>query len=1126
MQQAVLERLLDRVQSQPPVQQVSHIPQLEGETNYEDWKVSVTSHLKAARLIEYIENDVPKPLDPSKITGWESNRSSCYNAIWNCTHKVHRRLKHNNYKPDDDPYKLWRTITNTFGVVDTRNALPAQAKLATLDRTSYSSTSAMLDKFFLLRTRLNTYRTVTDEESASYLLWSLRTSHSQLYEQLVCTKPSLDTMLAELNQLQSAEESNLVFLAGNGTQGAPHNQTSSGRPYKKGPKRRDRPLCNLCEKNHAGTICWWVYPETLPPSYHRYEEISKAIHAWRATEEGKRLVKKAPKSPLLPKSATADSGITKTFEVDDPKPGTSAAGIFGSSNFMTLIRPSQPDRPYAPQNRKVHGVSYTLLNAAVASEATEDPIQRDDICWDWGCQQTTFNDPKWFTELDTSTQEGTLTGIGGTVAWEGTGTVQFHAVDPDDRSKKVLWTVRNVKYMPSLPINLISAGIYQQRGYDYDFRTRSIVNSKDGFRIAGITWRHKLAFVDIAKPTKDEPITVPIATALNCLEIASKTRPSLQQMHERLGHASKERVIRASKRAGIRFSRREIEAFHCDACALGKSTELISRTPIQQHNIPGQFFADLIEIKPPARGMHKYALHLIEKHTGYHWIRGLRSKTGPEVMKALYDFFNLWERQTGYAARVLHADAGREFINFVVKSEIEARGMILEVTAPDTPAQNGPAERAGRVIIEAARTMRIAAGIPEDLWLYTLKTAVDTINLLPTSSNPDHISPHEALAKALGMPKTAPYIKHLRTYGCTAYVHRKGILRPNRANKMEPRAVKGKLIGYDGLHGHIYHIWLPKVDKVVRVRDVRFWEGEANTQDRPQDEDATEYEAIIDDPAMISTPTARETHPTPLVPSTQEENHQITSRALEKQVHFEEELTGIPTPPEEPGYDDPEPIMAPQQPPEEEQPTEPMQAPLTPPNDPIHEATPLDEAIATDFDLPFTSQAWEEPQNELLEAEGLDEAKGGDDPVTADEDELPTIIVAQEASLPSSRDLPQLPPSQEQPRPRKKRQKAPLPPPSDRQTRGSSQDYVRLSRGMLTLREGAVYPEESINAPVQPPTLVLTALAAKSFTSITVPKNLRQAREQENYTSSWLPAMRKQLESLQSREVWELVEQP
>ncbi|MBE3047290.1 hypothetical protein IMZ48_33175 [Candidatus Bathyarchaeota archaeon] len=76
-------------------------------------------------------------------------------------------------------------------------------------------------------------------------------------------------------------------------------------------------------------------------------------------------------------------------------------------------------------------------------------------------------------------------------------------------------------------------------------------------------------------------------------------------MHERLCHAGKQRVLEAYGCAGITFNKHEIESFFCEACSLGKSREIISRVTLTKHSHLGVFYADLIDIKPAARRIHK-----------------------------------------------------------------------------------------------------------------------------------------------------------------------------------------------------------------------------------------------------------------------------------------------------------------------------------------------------------------------------------------------------------------------------------------------------------------------------------------------------------------------------------------
>lgn len=62
---------------------------------------------------------------------------------------------------------------------------------------------------------------------------------------------------------------------------------------------------------------------------------------------------------------------------------------------------------------------------------------------------------------------------------------------------------------------------------------------------------------------------------------------------------------------------------------------------------------------------------------------------------------------------------------------------------------------------------------------------------------------------------------------------------------MSAKAIQGYLVGLEGLNDHIYKIYLPDKQKVVRVRDVRF--HESAKQDHKTDSEV-EFEAILVDP--------------------------------------------------------------------------------------------------------------------------------------------------------------------------------------------------------------------------------------------------------------------------------------
>ena len=129
-------------------------------------------------------------------------------------------------------------------------------------------------------------------------------------------------------------------------------------------------------------------------------------------------------------------------------------------------------------------------------------------------------------------------------------------------------------------------------------------------------------------------------------------------------------------------------------------------------------------------------------------------------MRALNDFFTIFKVQTSYKPRVLHVNRGGEFLNHLSDVKLGKRGIILEVIALDTLAQNRPAERARAIIIEDTYCIIDSSGIPYTLWLYAIRTAITILNLLPALANGGK-SPYECLSAFIELGGSKPYIYHL-----------------------------------------------------------------------------------------------------------------------------------------------------------------------------------------------------------------------------------------------------------------------------------------------------------------------------------------------------------------------------
>jgi hypothetical protein len=126
--------------------------------------------------------------------------------------------------------------------------------------------------------------------------------------------------------------------------------------------------------------------------------------------------------------------------------------------------------------------------------------------------------------------------------------------------------------------------------------------------------------------------------------------------------------------------------------------------------------------------------------------------------------------------------------------------------------------------------MVIDMEIPGCFWPFAIETTVHVLNRLVRKERLDGLTPIEVFSKALGILAHDTLLKHLRVWGCRAFVHIP-FERRLKLTKMAPRAVEGRLIGYRG--SHIYKVWFPETGKIVESRDVTFIEDDQPDNDSP-----------------------------------------------------------------------------------------------------------------------------------------------------------------------------------------------------------------------------------------------------------------------------------------------------
>ena len=98
-----------------------------------------------------------------------------------------------------------------------------------------------------------------------------------------------------------------------------------------------------------------------------------------------------------------------------------------------------------------------------------------------------------------------------------------------------------------------------------------------------------------------------------------------------------------------------------------------------------------------------------------------QSSKESENLPLITDFVNFIALRYNLGVKVIRSD--NELNRIKMRAWCNSVGITLELCAPDTHAQNGGAERFGRLIMEKARAMRLSANLPHKLWREIIGTA-------------------------------------------------------------------------------------------------------------------------------------------------------------------------------------------------------------------------------------------------------------------------------------------------------------------------------------------------------------------------------------------------------------------
>ena len=161
------------------------------------------------------------------------------------------------------------------------------------------------------------------------------------------------------------------------------------------------------------------------------------------------------------------------------------------------------------------------------------------------------------------------------------------------------------------------------------------------------------------------------------------------------------------------------------------------------------------------------------------------------------------EKETGQRLLIFRSDGGGEFISEEWVQFMRDRGIRFEQSSPDTPEQNGDAERQSRTIFDRVRTILIDTGLPLFFWVEAVNYIIYTKNRHVTRAL-TNTTPFEVRYKK------KPDISKLYPFGCKAYVYDHS---PKR-KKLSPRAFEGVFVGYAETQ-KAFRVYIPKKRTIV-----------------------------------------------------------------------------------------------------------------------------------------------------------------------------------------------------------------------------------------------------------------------------------------------------------------------
>ena len=238
-------------------------------------------------------------------------------------------------------------------------------------------------------------------------------------------------------------------------------------------------------------------------------------------------------------------------------------------------------------------------------------------------------------------------------------------------------------------------------------------------------------------------------------------------MHERMGHAPVpvlRQLVNKRMVKDIKMSSDIQDSSACRGYQQGKMVQKSFKSNTEKRTF-GAFELLHFDICGPIEvesiDGSKYLLLIVDEASGL--MKGFCLPHKSDSEAALKKFIVQVGNQYSKRVKFVRHDGAKEFATNSIKQFYADRGIEQQVTVPYAHQANGTAERAIRSIVTISRSMLHHVRLDKSFWAEAAMTTIYIKNRLPSPKS-DSKTPFEMVNKF------KPSVKHMRVFGCLAYV--------------------------------------------------------------------------------------------------------------------------------------------------------------------------------------------------------------------------------------------------------------------------------------------------------------------------------------------------------------------